>query len=95
MAKGERIPILQALQAVTINAAYQLGVDDRYGSLEVGKVADLVAVSANPLRTPAAELKKIEVRRTWLAGQPTASEAKSQRKMSLALPAVRSVLQMK
>ncbi|MFC3551131.1 amidohydrolase family protein [Lysobacter cavernae] len=40
---------LQTLQAATINGARFLGHDDRYGSLAVGKAADLVLLTADPL----------------------------------------------
>ncbi|AQQ67321.1 Xaa-Pro dipeptidase [Microbulbifer agarilyticus] len=40
---------LQALQASTINAAELLGKQEDLGSIRVGKLADLVAVSGNPL----------------------------------------------
>ena len=36
------LPYEEALKAITINPAKVLGIDDRYGSLEVGKMADLV-----------------------------------------------------
>jgi len=39
----------QALQAVTLTAARILGVDDRIGSLDVGKDADIVILSGQPL----------------------------------------------
>jgi imidazolonepropionase-like amidohydrolase len=38
----------RALQAITLDAAKILGIDDRYGSLEAGKVADLVLYDGNP-----------------------------------------------
>ncbi len=38
----------RALQAITINAAKLLGIDKDYGSLEVGKVADLVLYDGDP-----------------------------------------------
>jgi imidazolonepropionase-like amidohydrolase len=38
-----------ALAAITLNPAKALGVDDRYGSLEPGKVADVVVWSGDPL----------------------------------------------
>jgi imidazolonepropionase-like amidohydrolase len=41
---------LAALQAGTISAAQLLAVDAAVGSLEVGKVADIVAVGGDPLR---------------------------------------------
>lgn len=39
----------EALAMITINPAYQLGIDDRVGSIEVGKDADLALFTANPL----------------------------------------------
>nr|WP_314443838.1 amidohydrolase family protein [uncultured Sphingomonas sp.] len=47
-AKGGWTP-LQALQAATVNPARTLGLDRDLGSLEVGKLADLVVLTANPL----------------------------------------------
>ncbi len=38
-----------ALQAITINPARHLGVDDRVGSLEVGKDADIVLTDGDPM----------------------------------------------
>ncbi|MCP3138283.1 metal-dependent hydrolase family protein [Pyxidicoccus xibeiensis] len=40
----------EALRAATVNAAELLGVSDRLGTLEPGKLADVVAVSGNPLQ---------------------------------------------
>jgi imidazolonepropionase-like amidohydrolase len=40
---------LEAIRTATLNAAELLGMADRVGAVEVGKVADLVAVSGNPL----------------------------------------------
>ena len=39
----------QALRLVTLNPAKQLGIDDRVGSIEVGKDADLVLYDGDPL----------------------------------------------
>ena len=39
----------EALKAITIQAARHIGVQDRVGSLEVGKDADLVIAAGNPL----------------------------------------------
>ncbi len=41
----------QALSLITINPARQLGVDDRIGSIEVGKDADLVIYDRHPFDT--------------------------------------------
>lgn len=43
------LPLLGALQAATINAARALRWDDRIGTIDVGKRADLVLLDANPL----------------------------------------------
>ena len=40
---------LEALQAATVMPARHLGFDNDLGSLEVGKLADLVVMTANPL----------------------------------------------
>ena len=41
---------MQIIQAATINAAELLGAQHRLGSLEAGKVADIIAVSDDPLK---------------------------------------------
>ncbi len=48
MEQGGMTP-LQALKTATINPARSLGLDDWIGSLEEGKLADLVIMDANPL----------------------------------------------
>ncbi|MGH9847694.1 MAG: amidohydrolase family protein, partial [Blastocatellia bacterium] len=40
---------MEALQAATRNAARFLGMQDSLGTIELGKVADLVLLDANPL----------------------------------------------
>jgi adenine deaminase len=43
------IPPAAVLKAATINGARALGVDARLGSIEAGKLADLVVVRGDPL----------------------------------------------
>jgi imidazolonepropionase-like amidohydrolase len=43
------LPPAAVLKAATINGATALGVEDKLGSIEVGKLADLVVVNGNPL----------------------------------------------
>ena len=40
---------MEALRAATIDGAKYLGLDKEIGSLEVGKLADLIVLEANPL----------------------------------------------
>jgi imidazolonepropionase-like amidohydrolase len=40
---------LEAIQAATLHAADMMHIDDQYGCVEAGKVADLIAVRVNPL----------------------------------------------
>jgi hypothetical protein len=40
---------MEALRAATVNGAAKIGVDRELGTLEVGKLADLVVLTANPL----------------------------------------------
>jgi imidazolonepropionase-like amidohydrolase len=47
-ALGMTIPETEAIKWITLNPAWALGLDDRIGSLEVGKNADLVLWSGNP-----------------------------------------------
>ena len=42
------MPNLEAIQAATLNAAMLLGVENTLGTLESGKIADIIAVSGNP-----------------------------------------------
>jgi imidazolonepropionase-like amidohydrolase len=51
-AAGFGLPPDEALKAITLYAAQILGVDDRVGSLEVGKDATLIVTDGDPLETP-------------------------------------------
>ena len=47
---------LEAIRAATLNGAELLGWQDRVGSLEAGKFADIIAIRGNPL----ADIKQLE-----------------------------------
>lgn len=63
LAVREGMAPAEALKAVTINPAEVIGAADRIGSLEVGKDADLVLWSGDPLDT------RNRVLRTWIEGR--------------------------
>jgi len=69
LGKAQRATVMQALKAITINAAYQHFEEDQKGSIKVGKLADLVILDRNPLQTPAQELRHIKVMQTIKAGK--------------------------
>jgi predicted amidohydrolase YtcJ len=63
------IDVDAAIRALTIDAAWQLFMEDVVGSLEVGKLADLVILSENPRKVDADGLDKIRVVATCREGQ--------------------------
>ena len=65
----ERIPVLNALRAVTVDAAYQYFLDGERGSLRPGKRADFAILDANPLATDPARIAEISVLETIQAGR--------------------------
>jgi len=67
--KGERASPYQALKAITANAAYEYFEEGSKGSLEVGKLADLVILDNNPLTVKADNIRNIEVVRTIKEGR--------------------------
>ena len=61
--------VTQALEAYTIGAARAAGFADERGSLEAGKLADLVVLSANPVESRPDDLASIQVVETWVGGE--------------------------
>ncbi|GJJ22160.1 amidohydrolase [Mycolicibacterium mageritense] len=65
----QRLTVEQAIRAQTIDSAWQLFSDNVIGSLEVGKYADLVVLSADPRTVDPEAIAGLEVRATYLAGR--------------------------
>lgn len=67
---NQAVTLDQALKASTINGAYQLKREKDIGSLELGKFADLVELSADITAVKPNEiLEKVKVKGTWLGGK--------------------------
>lgn len=64
----ERIDRWESLKALTINAAWQIREEDQKGTLEAGKLADLVILDANPLTVEIDDILKIKVIETLKEG---------------------------
>jgi predicted amidohydrolase YtcJ len=63
----QRVGVMEALRAVTIDAAWQVFEDDNRGSLESGKYADMIILSGSPLDDPMA-MRELKVERTLVGG---------------------------
>lgn len=65
----ERVSPLEAMRAMTIDAAWQNFEEDIKGSIESGKLADLVILSDNPLTVNPLAIREIEVLETIVGGE--------------------------
>lgn len=61
LGREERIPMWEALKAVTINGAYQYSEENEKGSLISGKKADFTILDKNPMEAEAEEIRDIQV----------------------------------
>ena len=59
--KDERLTVYEALKCITEWSAYQHFEEDSKGTLEVGKLADMVVLDANPLKVDLNDIKDITV----------------------------------
>ncbi len=66
----------EALRAITLNASYELHQDLATGSLEVGKLADLIVLDRNFFDIPAEQIADIEVLQTVVGGNVVYQSAK-------------------
>lgn len=65
----ERLDPWDGLRALTIDAAFQYGEEREKGSLEAGKLADLVVLDRNPLAVPVDGIKDIRIVETFKEGR--------------------------
>ena len=65
----QAVSLDDAIRAVTIDAARQLGQGDRLGSLEKGKEADFTILESDPYKVTPDAIADIKVSETWVAGE--------------------------
>ena len=63
------VPVKDAIRAFTINGAYALHSERYFGSLEKGKLADLIVLDQNLLQIPASRIADTKVLLTMLGGE--------------------------
>jgi predicted amidohydrolase YtcJ len=68
----ETLTPIEAIRAYTLGSAFCAHRETRVGSLEPGKHADFVVLSANPLQTSPEALYKLRAERVFVAGQEAA-----------------------
>jgi predicted amidohydrolase YtcJ len=69
LGEEHRISAEEALRGITIDAAYQHFEDDIKGSIEAGKLADLVITEQDPVRIPPDELRNLTIAETIKRGE--------------------------
>ena len=62
------LSVYEALEALTVNAAWQIKMDKKIGSIKEGKYADLIILDTNPLESNTEDLKNIKVLKTFVNG---------------------------
>ncbi len=65
------ITLEQAIEGVTINAAWQIRMEEKIGSLETGKYADLVILDKNLFDVAPDEIAAVRVLATVMGGKNT------------------------
>ena len=64
----ERIPVLEAFKAYTVNAAFCSFEESSKGSIVDGQLADFAIISDNPLSISPDKIKEIEILGTYVGG---------------------------
>ncbi|KAK47885.1 amidohydrolase [Caballeronia jiangsuensis] len=69
LGEAERLSVADALRAITLGAAFTIGMDDVIGSIEIGKFADFAVLDEDPSEVPAERLGQLRVWGTILGGR--------------------------
>ena len=77
LGENQKVTPYEALKAITINAAYQNKEEYLKGTIEEGKLADLIILSDNPLKCDPMDIKDIEIIDTIKEGKTLYSRTKT------------------
>jgi predicted amidohydrolase YtcJ len=66
--KSNKISVEQGLKSLTINAAWQIKMENKIGSIKPGKYADFVIIDQNPMMVDPEKIKDIHVLQTIVSG---------------------------
>ena len=67
--RSQKVSVMEALKLYTVNAAYQQFDEDKLGSIEEGKLADMVVLGRDILTVPTEEIIDIPVEMTIIDGK--------------------------
>ncbi|MCQ4637309.1 amidohydrolase [Anaerovorax odorimutans] len=74
----EKLSVDDGIASYTINNAYQMHMEDKLGSIEAGKYADLVILEKNIFEVPVSEIHKVKVCETIMDGKTVYKAGDSQ-----------------
>ena len=66
---SEKMPLEDMLRGYTLNAAYQLRMEDRIGSIQIGKLADFVVLPENLFEVDPYSIHTIKPEAVVMEGQ--------------------------
>ncbi len=66
---AQALTVEEAIRAHTIGAAYAIHADDRLGSIEVGKYADITVIDGDPFAVDPVEIRHLPIWMTVLGGE--------------------------
>ncbi len=72
--ESEKMSLESMIKGYTINAAYQLGMEDEIGSLTVGKAADIVVLDKDLFKIKPTDIHNVNVDMTIMNGKTTYSK---------------------
>ncbi len=69
--ENEKTSLESMIKGYTINAAYQLGMEDEIGSITVGKAADMIVLNENLFEIEANQIHDVKIKETIMNGKTT------------------------